>query len=301
MAIRQGRKRDWLLPSFVKTYCGTPSRISGNVSISVADGRTEDIVLDEYWRRIHYPFKSDFFDAALSSPRFYPMDTKVVDSKPSQPVSLSFIPVRGGGRYVFWSGETVKVSFSCVQHRIGRRHPAQGKRLKIFPLESGSVIADVVLPETFDEFSFDTEIPVPGFYRMEVDSLQGNGFCLKSSTVPVALDVRVKPQQIVEGKGDLWAWLPHGARLRFEGVGDGLENFASAIYSPSGVPMEMKATNFDALRYMTPDNAESGLWRISITSPTHGVLEDFNLGISGVHGFLFLSSDKYWQSTIPQP
>ena len=38
----------------------------------------------------------------------------------------------------------------------------------------------------------------------------------------------------------------------------------------------------------------SGLWRLRLTRPKEGRLEDFRVDMTGATGVLFLSSDKHW-------
>lgn len=294
--IHQRAEKDWLSPSYIEEYAGEPTHIEGEVMVTDATGTSSKYVLDEEWRRSRYPRRSDFFDSGLEKPVFDPNGAMVVDCCPGKSVKLSEMPVRAGGRYVFYASEPGQVAFSGAQKRMASRLPASGKFLRVLELDVEAEIARVEMPASFSSKQFAVEVPKAGFYRLVADAAQGNGFCISMSSVPIAVDVREKAQHFVDAQGSLWAWLPENRRMRIEGIGEGLENFASDIFNPSGEKTESKPSNFDSLRFTTSADAESGLWRIDISQPSHGVIEDCNLGLSGVVGFYFLTPEKYWKT-----
>ena len=290
--IMQPVAREWLAIKGEKEYVGAPTVISGDVTIEGPGGvRTETFDVARYRRE--FPYRP-----ALPLPAYRAFDfasATIVDAKPGELVPMSPICVRGGIKraFIFYVGTPRTVRFRGLQRRIGRRSPTKWP-VTISSLGGNKPLASVSIPG-FGEFDFTFAAPAAGFYTMGVNT-SANGFGLVAADVPVALDVRQDCARLVGAVGTLHVPVPADVEVSVFASGESTsERLGVVLAGASGREAVADRAISSGTRLVWPAEPAFRVRALELVKPTSGVSEDASLGISGVPGFLFLSSEKYWK------
>ena len=114
--------------------------------------------------------------------------------------------------------------------------------------------------------------------------------------VPVALDVRQDCARLVGAIGTLHVPVPADTGVSVFASGESAsERLGVVLADASGREAVADRAISSGTRLVWPAEPAFRVRALELVKPTAGVSEDASLGISGVPGFLFLSSEKYWK------
>lgn len=263
---------------------------SSRVVTTNAAGIEVTVPMDDAWKQVHIPRQADpdFMLPHIANPDL--AHAVIQDVAPGRSVKLQPMRIRNRGTYIVYADSARELNFSGHQCRVGRYSPAK-KPIIVTDL-AGKTIAKIPLPDYADKpFAF--KVPAAGFYRMTFD-LASVAFTLTSADVPVALDVTDGSQNLISSAGSLWLQVPKSAKtFALYVCGEGVER----VHATLDTPQNMRVWDQDDISNWSKSvvrPALPGLWRITLSKPSHGCFEDSKYDIAGVPGFLFLSKEKTW-------
>jgi len=141
------------------------------------------------------------------------------------------------------------------------------------------------------EFSFPAT--ASGVYRLTCDA-GTHAVCLVSSSHPALMAGAQGPIHFIATTGDFYFLVPKGVRqfaARCWGEGD-LERVSAAVWDPAGKRVWHQENISDSQSFVTEraDTRRDEVWRISLSRPSVGVLEDHHVELRGVPSVLGFSA-----------
>ena len=288
LQIFQPVERCWV--SFDDVGYGAPKteNFVGDVTVNSPAG-AKRIVLDAAFREWAFPA---FWAKGEPGRRRPDACATVVDRAPGRCVALSRLRVRGNVRYVFHAAKAGKVLFRGRLAKIGKK-AVEDATLEMRPLNGGAAVK-VRVPVGKAAKDITVDVPAAGFYSLGAD-LGGHAFVLEGSEVPVGLDVSESPVAIQASAGDVWFSVYGGEPFNVMVSGQGWgERVGAELFDPSGISVWREPTALWWRGWRGRGSVASGMWRLRLTRPKEGRLEDFRVDMTGATGVLFLSSDKHW-------
>lgn len=291
VTVTQAAVRPWIGWLDSATVSEPVAALTGNVTVVQGGARTE-IALTPQWVAATFPPRF-----AVRVPRV-PSDlgkARVTD-RATGVQGLSPLRLRRGGTYVFYATKGREVALSGVQTQVGKY--AMGAVPLVVRSPSGKAVKKVALAAFKERTDVRFVAEDSGFYTLVAD-VGANAFALLESNVPVALDATRRAVGLIASCGALYVPVPKGTGVFAFGVaGEGeAESVKVAVADPSGKVVWEKDAITQMERFTAADGqgAAGGLWQVKFAKPSAGVFEDFCVEALGVPGYLFLSSDRYWE------
>ena len=291
-----------------KPYKGRPSVLRGTIKAVVA-GRTEELVFDEKWNAENCPYD---VVTEMPVPRV-PADlgrVEIVDACPGRMAEISRPPFfrSANAGPVFYADGAREVHFKLQQTLIGKRdYTAPRRPVCVCRLGERTPLdpKGVKMPADPEGADVSFKVPAKGFYRLSL-APGGNGVAVLATDVPLAFDVTtsfvnfVGPSRKAAGRlrdrtGELFVDVPPGADVSFRHYGEPRETIGLEVVDPSGQTVRREETLGD-MNDLTFRKAAGGVWTLRVFPPGEGVFEDYDLSVSGVPGWLFLTPEKMWKS-----
>ena len=288
VSIRQTAPREWMSGHEFDRFPKEIADIVGMVDVTHADGRTEKVKMDSAWLKEHYPVR--LTPPLMPSARFDPAAARVVDNAPGKSVALSTLRFRGRARYVFFAGKAGEYSFRGEVARVGKLLEAPRFSVPVLEYPSGKKVSDFVL-SGIGNFDCVAKVPDAGFYVMDF-ALNGRfAYRLSSSSVPIGVMVGERHLPVWNSVGKLFFRQPEGGGCDLAVIGSAEERIAVEVSGPDGnVVWACPAIGgWEVFHGESP-----GLYSVTFSKPSAGIMDDYGVNIFGVAPVLFLSSEKYW-------
>jgi len=219
--------------------------------------------------------------------RFEPVD-------PKAPVAERKLPghrLRREATYLLYATKGDAVSLR-VKHRRLSRYDA--KPLPVCVLDpAGKEVARVKIP-LGEEAACKFKAEQTGTYTIACKPGQLTvGLVASSHPVSIAGDGGVI--QLLGTTGDFYFWVPAETRrfgLRFKGEGEG-ERLSAAVFDAAGKKRWQRAniSTSESFRHEREPAAEGQVWRVNLSRPTVGILEDCYLELRGLPPVLGFSAE----------
>jgi hypothetical protein len=195
--------------------------------------------------------------------------------------SLFLIPARQGESVTFRlaSQAVGRTSGSAVPVRIVSPSGQQVKRLAVEFLQEAQ--AEFTVGET-------------GIYRVECQSGSHTVRMASSSHAPLIAG-QSGPVHLLNTSGEFFFLVPAGVQecaVRFWGEGD-LERVSAAVFDPSGAQVwkQDDISAAQSCRIQRQDSARDEVWRLTLSRPKVGVLEDHYVELRGIPTLLGFRPD----------
>ena len=288
VSIRQTTPREWMSGHEFDRFPREIAGIVGTVVVTHADGRTEKVKMDSAWLKEHYPVR--LTPPLMPIARFDPAAARVVDNASGKSVALSTLRFRGRARYIFFAGESGEYSFRGEVARVGKLQEAPRISVPVSEYPSGTKVCDFVLSGIGD-FDCVAKVPRAGFYVMDF-ALNGRFVHrLSSSSVPIGVLVGKRHLPVWNSVGKLFFRLPEGGGCDLAVIGSAEERVAAEVFGPDGKVV----WSCPAIGGWEVFHGESpGLYSVTFSKPSAGIMDDYGVNIFGVAPVLFLSDEKHW-------
>ncbi|MDO5309896.1 MAG: right-handed parallel beta-helix repeat-containing protein [Planctomycetia bacterium] len=201
----------------------------------------------------------------------------------------SVFRARGGAIYYFYATKGQTTQWTLRQRKIGQYTP-QAVTLRL-ESPSGEVCQQWTMEPDLEARQFTASAPVEGWYRLVCECGASTIELTEDST---ALLIAARPSFNVFGsRGNLQFYVPKQSDdLGVRVVGSADERVTARLYDPENKLVaemkdvgEMAMWNFE----QEQDNSakpKSGFWRLELTAPEIGILEDYIVTIHGVPALL---------------
>jgi hypothetical protein len=292
LKIRQSQSRKWLEIKGESEYIGMPTVISGEVEVESPAGRMKD-VFDAARYAAEFPYKP-----AKPLPKhveFEAASAKANVVRPDEIVRFDPICVRGAASsaFVFYADAARDVRLVVLQRRIGKRSPTKSP-LSVRALDGKKMLAAFKIPG-FGEHEFVFKAPKAGFYSIDVNTA-ANGIAIVGADVPVALDARQDAVRLVGAIGNVYVYVPGDTDVSLFASGGGRNEYCGLkVCDADGNTVYLNEEISKSVRVALPAEKTARMRKIELIKPGKLVCEDMAFGLSGVPGFLFLSSELYWK------
>jgi hypothetical protein len=292
LKIRQSQSRKWLEIKGESEYIGMPTVISGEVEVESPAGRMKD-VFDAARYAAEFPYKP-----AKPLPKhveFEAASAKANVVRPGEIVRFDPICVRGAASsaFVFYADAARDVRLVVLQRRIGKRSPTKSP-LSVRALDGKKMLAAFKIPG-FGEHEFVFKAPKAGFYSIDVNTA-ANGIAIVGADVPVALDARQDAVRLVGAIGNVYVYVPGDTDVSLFASGGGRNEYCGLkVCDADGNTVYLNEEISKSVRVALPAEKTARMRKIELVKPGKLVCEDMAFGLSGVPGFLFLSSELYWK------
>ena len=293
LVIRQRTDRPWLTVKGEETRLGLPTTLSGTVRIGKPDGTVVTEVFDAARQARDFPYVK-----TRPLPPCVPFDAAgavVSDAHPGEMTDCSTVSLRGKAvsGYVFYADRPRDVRLRCRQFKAGK-HPEMKAPLTISELDAPTPLKTVPMPG-FDGAEIVFSAPHAGFYAVGFNS-GASAFRIEAADVPIALDVRRDAIRVISPVGRLWAAVPAETEASlFACGGKSGEAVGVGVRGGDGAQLFREPALFGMSRMAMPAERADGLREVEFFRPEKGAPGDGSVGLTGVPGFLFLSSDRYWK------
>ena len=292
MVIRQPVKRPWINSDDLPENITAPvCAIRGDATVTAADGKTSRLVLDEAWCRETFTRKA--VEPTLRKVPFSGAQ-EIVDMAPGEMAKLSTLAFRDIADCVFHAPRAGTFRFVGELMKVGKAEAHIYKPVVVKSVATGRKVGEFRLPEKEGAVSFAVKVPDAGFYTMSFRIGQRFKLNLTESVVPIAFVTDDFAVQLLSTVGDVWFYVPAGARFSFQPMGEGREWLAVDVFDPSGA-LAWQVDNLGTWGRFQPKNPAAGLWRATIRKPSKGYMDDYRIDLSGIPGVMFLSPKKYWK------
>ena len=288
VSIRQTAPREWMSGHEFDRFPREITGIVGTVDVTHADGRTEKVKMDSAWLKEHYPVR--LTPQLMPSARFDPAAARVVDNAPGKPVALSTLRFRGRARYVFFASKAGEYSFRGEVAWVGKLREAPPSSVSVLEYPSGKKVCDLAL-SGIGNFDCVAKVPGAGFYVMDFALRNCFAYRLLSSTVPIGVMVGEGHLPVWNSVGKLFFRLPEGGGCDLAVIGSASERIAAKVSDSDGnVVWSCPAIGgWEVFHGKSP-----GLYSVTFSKPSAGIMDDYGVNIFGVAPILFLSSEKHW-------
>lgn len=292
-----------------KPYSGKPSVLRGRIR-SVVAGREETLVLDEKWNAENCPYREETDPVAARVPAGLD-GVEIVDRCPGRMTEVAhplfFRNSAKGKGAVFYADGAKDVHFRLQQTLIGKRdYTAPHRPIRVYRLGEKEPLdpKGVTMPVAPDGAVVSFRVPAKGFYRLALTT-GGNGVAVLATDVPLAYDATESYVNFIapgggpvgrfrKAGGELSVYVPADADVSFLHFGEAGEMIGAEIADPTGRVVRREETLSD-LNALTFRKAAGGLWTLRALPPGEGVYEDYDLAVSGVPGWLFVTPEKFWK------
>jgi hypothetical protein len=288
VSIRQTAPREWISGREFDRFPREITGIVGMVDVTHSDGCTEKVKMDSAWLKKRYPVK--LTSSLMPVKKFDPAAARVVDNAPGKPVALSTLRFRGRVRYVFFASKAGEYSFRGEASRVGKLQEVPCVTVPVFECSSGKKVSEFVL-SGIGNFDCVAKVPCAGFYVMDFALNKHLTHRLSLSPVPIGVLVGERQLPVWNSVGKLFFRLPEGDGCDLAVIGSASERIAAEISGPDGNAV-LSCPGIGGWEVIQGE--KSGLYRVSFSKPSAGVLDDYGVNIFGTAPVLFLSSEKFW-------
>lgn len=288
VSIRQTAPREWMSGHEFDRFPREITGIVGTVDVTHADGWMEKVKMDSAWLKEHYPVR--LTPPLMPSVRFDPAAARVVDNAPDKSVALSTLRFRGRARYVFFASKAGEYSFRGEVAWVGKLREAPPSSVSVLEYPSGKKVCDLAL-SGIGNFDCVAKVPGAGFYVMDFALRNCFAYRLLSSTVPIGVMVGEGHLPVWNSVGKLFFRLPVGGGCDLAVIGSASERIAAKVSDSDGNVV----WSYPAIGGWEVFHGKSpGLYSVTFSKPSAGIMDDYGVNIFGVAPILFLSSEKYW-------
>ena len=286
-------------------FRGKPTVLDGEV-LTVTAGKEERQVFDAAWRAKNCPYVDVKCPPALPTVNVPLEKMRVTDERPGEMLPCAPAFQRERGRYfVFYAKKGECARFRMWAAVIGKRTLADTKPIEVYARDGKDKLATFEPPRTPKPEDRTFVAPKTGFYEFFIHPAW-NAIALTHCNVPVALDStrRLVPLAGLEG-GPCAKWIanaperlqvrvPAGKAFECDIACSVGENVAFELSDPSGSVVTKLATVEGVERFQAKAEKTSS-WGLRFGRPAFGAFEDFQVGVKGVPGWIFLTADRYWE------
>ena len=295
LRVEQPVEREWVWYCDAGWNAKPVTTVKGEVTVSNPKGERR-VRLDDDWRRSFAPPRAV---GPVHAP-FSPADATVTDLEKGKMLKLQPATLRGKADYVFYAAAPGKVRFMGTVRNL-RRRSAPPTPISVKSL-AGKWSVSMDYPAT-GEFAID--VPAAGFYSLNVKLSPRQTFTLAACDAPVAIALLDdNAQSLFNHVCSLHFAVPSGGAFAFHAAGQGFsERVGVTLYDPSGARAAEDGKVLNWRRFAPPKPA-AGLWRVSLSKPSEGTLEDYCIDLTGIPAFLFPSDRRYWTcaaAEVPPP
>lgn len=258
-----------------------------------ADGKDAVTPVDENWIRENLPFLAKKGTLPTAKPKVDYAALRIVDAAPGKPVKLAPFKFRNRLHFTFHADKAGPVNIRWKQRKVGKYSKLKTGEAKVVSLQDGTT---TTIPLPSDEPALlGFSAPAPGFYSVAAD-VRRIQLSLLEADCPVGVDLTDDWQNVIGSKGDMYFWVPERSpAFGFFVAGDGGEAIGIDLVSPDGTVVWSRGAVFSWSGYASGGNPAAGLWKASFRRADRGSFEDWSFDLSGVEGYVFLSSEKYWK------
>lgn len=284
-------KRDWISRPSGNWAATDVKAISGKVRVQTQNSK-KDTTLDSFWRKA--TFLPRAHEATPPRIAFRPanMNVSVTDTAKGETVALAPLKAKGNVRYAFYAEKARTVHFRARYLPINKQRGSSP--IVIRPYGEEKVVSQAFLPDFHEKGASDRtlsfSVPAAGFYSMDVRPGH-NAFMLTATDVPVALDVSERAQVCQGSECTLYFTPARGRPFAVFTCGAA----AFDVIQQNGTSALKGEGGRDWSRFRGSSWGMNDLWSLALSKPKKGGLGEYNVDLTGMPGFFFLSEKKYWR------
>ncbi len=195
---------------------------------------------------------------------------------------ITWPTIRGAGRLLLYAAEGDDVSLIAHNLQVGG-YAGNAMTVKV-TAPSGEVAVSAEAPfKESAEVSF--EAPRTGVYRVTADAGR-NRFRITDCTVPIAVDARGGPVNLIHSPGRFRFWVPPGTEqfgVRIAGAGL-REAIRAELINPNGKVVETVDNRFQLYQFEVtlPEASTGEAWTLQLARPSDTTWEDHYVALRGV-------------------